>query len=252
MTASAASHRHIALICLLVLYRMVAIAQPAPAQTVRIKSTWGGFSPSPPPAVELFIQRQGDGRFYSNGAPVNANLIDALVQALGAPAIERPQLSNLGISQKWLVENVEGARRKDDELSPYRSDFYWPAFKAGFTNLSRIESVLPSLFTGIYTDDYPGVDVQVVLANGDVWSAVSSSQYEFMIPWQVKALGKASTTWNANLSKAVAAFLPDRAVNRGRLNGESFGYHLGNALMERIKALWMTPALSALRRRYEI
>lgn len=64
--------------------------------------------------------------------------------------------------------------------------------------------------------------------------------------------GRTVTTWNANLSKAVAALLPDRAVNRGRLQGELFSYRLGNAIMEGIEAQWMSPALSVLRSRYAI
>jgi hypothetical protein len=188
--AAATSYRHMVLIWLLALCHMQAIAQTAPVHTVMIKSVWGGLSPTPPSPVELLIQRQGNNRFYSNGTSVSANLVESLVQALGAPVVEQPQSSNLGITQRWLEDNVEGARKKNDPLSPYSSDYYWPTFKAAFANRSLIEAVLPSLFSGSHTDDYPGVDLQVVFANGDAWSAASNSQYEFMIPWRIKGARK--------------------------------------------------------------
>jgi hypothetical protein len=222
----------------LLICALAATGQPNSVKLVNVKSIWGGLDvipakPEHDPArgVELLVQSQGENRFYSNGAPVSANVIEALVQALGAPTVEQPRSSNLGITQRWLDDNVEGARRKNDPLSRYSSDFYWPAFKGTFTNRSLIETVPPSLFSGMHTDDYPRVDLQVVFANGDAWSAASDSQYEFMIPWRVKVPGRTFTTWNANLSKAIAALLPDRAVNRGRLNGESFSYMLGNAAL---------------------
>jgi hypothetical protein len=229
---------------------MPSIAQTAPVQTVRIKSAWSGLSLSPPPRVEVLIQSRGNNHFECNGTPVNASLIESLAQALGAPAVAHVESSNLGITQKWLDDSVEAASGKNIPLSRYSSAFYWPTFKAGFMDRSVIEAVLPSLFSGFHTDDYPEANVEVVFANGDAWSAASSSQYEFMIPWQVKVRGTASTTWNANLSKAVAALLPDRAVNRSRLEGESFSYRLGNAMMEHIVAQWTEPALTVLRRRY--
>jgi len=179
--AAATSDRHMVLIWLLTLCQMQAIAQTVPVHTVMIKSVWGGLSPSPPSPVELLILRQGDNHFYSNGIPVSASLIEALVQALGAATVDQPQSSNLGITQRWLEDNVEDARRRNDPLSRYSSDFYRPAFEAAFTNRSLIETTLPSLFSGMHTDDYPGVDLQVVFANGGAWSAASDSQYEFMI-----------------------------------------------------------------------
>ena len=148
-------YRQMVLIWLLALCHMQAIAQTSPVQTVRIKSAWGGLSPTPVASIELLVQRQADNSFYSNGTSVLANLIESLVQALGAPLVDQPRSSNLGITQKWHEDSAEDARKKRDQFSPYSYDYYWPTFQAAFANRSLIEAVLPSLFSGMHTDDEP-------------------------------------------------------------------------------------------------
>jgi len=183
---------------------------------------------------------------------VPANLIDSLVRAIDAPPVDQFKTSDLGITQKWLEDNVETARRKNERSSRYGSDIWLPSFRAAFTNQALVESAVGSLFSGFHTDDYPCVEISVVFENGEKWSASSNSQYEFMVPWQIKDGVRAFTTWNVNLSKAVAALLPKGAVNLGRLEGEHFSYDLGNAVMEHLKEQWMSPVVSLLKGRYTV
>jgi hypothetical protein len=238
---------------------VTATGQPNQVKSVTIKSTWGGLVPPPPsgqlppPAKpnEWVVQNQGDNHFYSDGASVPERVVESLVEAIGAAPIQQLRPSDLGITQKWLEDTVE-ARRKSKPLYHYASDLWLPSFRAAFTNQSLIESVLPSLFSGFHTDDYPFVEINVVFANGKTWSATSNSQHEFMVPWQVKAGTSAFTTWNVNLAKAAAALLPEGATNRNRLDGARFSYDLADVVMEHVKAEWMSPALSLLRTRYTV
>jgi len=218
---------------------------------VTIESRWGGLGK--PKNTEVLIRNQ-NGKFVgSDGRTVSTLSIESLLQSFSGSAVERPLSSNLGITQAWLNDNVEPATEKF-RPSRYSLHFiqYDSTYRAAFTNLSFIDSLLPSIFRGFHTDDNLRVGVEVTLTNDNVWSAVSESQYEFMIPWRIKALGRTFTSYDANLSRAAGALLPDQGANRARLIGERFNHTLANQVMAHIEEQWMSPALALIRDRYTV
>jgi hypothetical protein len=221
-------------------------AQTPRVQTVTIKSAWGGLSFSRPEPVELVIRRQSDG-FYLNDERVDTGVVEALVTALKLPPIPKPQASNLGITEEWLKENVDEAGAKRF-LFTVRFD----AYKKFFIDPAKIAELLPSLFAGFLTDDYPRVEVELLFDGGGRWSASSNSQHEFMIPWSVRAGKVAFTTFNADISRKVASLLPPKSVNRQRLLGEFLKFELAGAAMARMEEETLNSSLSLLRSQYNV
>jgi hypothetical protein len=79
-----------------------------------------------------------------------------------------------------------------------------------------LPEALASRYRSFWTDDYPEVDVKLTLRSGRVIHANTRDQHDYMLPWTVD--GK--TTWDMRLSEAVAALLPEGAVNRAQLGRE--------------------------------
>jgi len=234
---------------------LIALPQRSTAQTMRVqsltvRSTWGGFSPSRPEPTELIIRRQSDG-FYSNAEKVDASLVEALINALSAPPIATPQLSNLGVTQAWLNDNVDLVAERTLRYRVIQTA-HVDAYRSFFKNAANIESLLPLLFTGLHTDDYPSVSVEILFDGGEVWSASSGSQYEFMIPWTVRARRPDFRTFNADVSRNIANLLPLKSVNRNRLVGDSLNFSLAEAALTRIEEQWLNPALSVLQPQYKV
>jgi hypothetical protein len=236
--------------CLILPIGWFSTAQTLPVERITIKSAWEGLSPSPPPPVELVIRRQSDG-FYSNGEKINSGLVEALVNTFRQPPVANPKASNLGITQAWLNESVDLAGSKSFRYQLVLRA-HVDAYRSFFMNLANVQKLLPSLFAGFHTDDYPHVEVQVVFVGGEIWLASSDSQYEFMILWKVRARNPDFTTYNADLSQRIAALMPDKSVNRERLSGESFKLRLAEAVMARIEADWLNPAITTLQTEYNV
>ncbi len=60
--------------------------------------------------------------------------------------------------------------------------------------------------------------------------------YEFMLPW--KLTRHEETTYNANISRAVAALMPEKTTNRERLAGAGFNDALADAVMRYVENDW--------------
>jgi hypothetical protein len=58
-----------------------------------------------------------------------------------------------------------------------------------------------------------------------------------MLPWTIHGSENAET-YNADISRAIAALLPSRSVNKERLAGVDFGSHLADSVMQRIESQW--------------
>jgi hypothetical protein len=62
--------------------------------------------------------------------------------------------------------------------------------------------------------------LQFTFEDGSIAIVSSNSQQPFMLPWKVE-LGRATyITYNANVSRALAALMPKKTVNRSRISGE--------------------------------
>jgi hypothetical protein len=243
-------------IFLLVLFLYQAAAQNQDAvQSVVIHSGWGGLGT--PQGSEIKIELK-QGGYKRAGKPVDPVLIDALVKALQAADVPRPEMEDLGVTKGWLEAQASSPEMKKDPEIANGTAEQKALFTAKFTDPAYIGSVFPDLFRFSRSDDYPGASVEVVFNNGSKLSARSHSYYLYMIPWRVD--GRGSDTFNAAISRAVSALLPKGVVNRERLAGEGMRRDLAEAVMRSIKPKWdmlnaearVGGSLEELRKQYEI
>ncbi|MGH9699472.1 MAG: hypothetical protein ACRD52_08405 [Candidatus Acidiferrales bacterium] len=232
-------------------------AQQSRIVKVTIESQWGGLGT--PSETEVVILRDADG-YKNKHEGVDRQLVESLVAALNAPALAKPELENLGISQPWLEANaipaVETYAGSFDDAAPNQKALY----RVSFTNETLIRKVVLNLFNFVSTDDYPSVKVEATLEDGSSVSATSNSQYLFMLPWKVKRSGQEVATYNADISRAVVALMPKKSTNRSRIAGQGLDVDLAEAVMRYIEKDWklldvenrVGGTLATLRSRYTV
>ena len=233
---------------------------PAQAQKsvrqVEIHSGWGGLGR--PSNAEVVIHAEKAG-FVCDGKPISPAQINALVAALEAPRITKPEIENLGLTQEWLKHNLAHVENEMPGAFPNALPSQRALFENAFTDQNKIADVLPSLFSFFRTDDYPHVAVEVFFEDGSTVEAKSNSQFSFMIPWQLSG-NNGQKSFNIAISRAVSGLLPKEGVNQGRLLGSGFASELAQAVMRNIEPEWKMlgvegragDALETLRRVYTV
>ncbi len=140
---------------------------------------------------------------------VDHKLIDALMTSLTSTVQTAPTPSILGITENWLERNVQAP----PEGAPNQQAL----FRESFTDSKTVAELLPFAFKFAKFDDYPQLTVTVALKDGGRWVCTSDSYYPFMLPWKVNRGDEEETTYNADISRALAALMPQGSVNRNRL-----------------------------------
>lgn len=240
----------------LVVYSTFAYAQPEKRiRQITIRSGWGGLGT--PRNLNIEIVRSPDG-FKSNGKMVSPTLVSALVSALEAPRIAKPDMANLGITQVWLKSQVGRQTPRAFSQATDTTPGQKALFDSNFTDPSIVSKVVPNLWRYTKSDDYPGAAVEVDFEDGSKLSASTHSYYVFMVPWDVK--GQNGETFNADISRAVSALMRVGAVNKDRLAGSGLAKELTDAVMNSIETAWnlkgademVGDALAQLRQKYQI
>jgi hypothetical protein len=179
--------------------------------------------------LRLVIQTH-DGVIVSGKHRVNPRLVNTLIDSLTAQMQPAPTSSNLGITDAWLKQNVptplEGTPRQK------------ALFQETLANSNTVADLLPFAFKFVKFDDYPQLRVTIILKGGGQWICSSNSYYPFMLPWQVSRGDNKESTYNADISRAIAALMPEDSVNRNRLGDEELKEWLSDAVMMRIKEQW--------------
>jgi hypothetical protein len=166
-------------------------------------------------------------------------------------------MTNLGITPEWLKANITSEPHvlgQATATTRRQQEF----FNKSFTNPALVAKVLPVLFHFMSFDDYPYARVDVVFEDGSKIRAESDSYYVFMLPWKIAQ--QKGLTYNADISRAVASLLPEKAVNRQRLGGDGLSSELTEAVMSSIERDWNLlgseeragQALHTLRTTYEV
>ena len=160
--------------------------------------------------TELVIHG-GGGTYRPSDDRVDPASIENLVAALRQPAVLKPDAGDLGIDQAWLDANAIPAALKNSgdflEAAPNQQALY----RRAFTDLNIIQKVVPSLYDYIKFDDYPSARIVVTFQDGSSVCATTRSYYLLMLPWEVVSGDHTDRTYNADLSRAVAALLPKQA-----------------------------------------
>lgn len=212
----------------LFIFSFAAFCQQPAVRRITIELSGSGLGPSA--NQKLFIQSRGD-KNYLGDELVDSNRIESLLAALSSPTLATPQSGNLGITREWLSQNV---REAPSNGAPNQLAL----FKESFSDLNTVDQLLPSCFKFWKSDDYPSIRVTVVFANGKRWTASSDSYYPFMLPWRVNLNGTEQTTYNAGISRGIAALVPSGTLNRNRLGDEELKTRLAEAVMASIKDKW--------------
>jgi hypothetical protein len=236
------------------LYSFSAGAQKSVRQ-IEIHSGWGGLGSAQNADV---IIRKDKSTFVRDGKRVDTALVQALVDALEAPHIAKPEMANLGITPGWLKEHLATVHPHAFVQGTPTTENQKALFAVSFTDTELIAKVIPRVFSYWKTDDYPYVKVEVSFEDGSKITVQSNSNYVYMLPWTFDE--KEDKDYNADISRAVSALLPLKTVNKVRLTGEELPEQLTDAVMGSIETEWnlrgaddlVSDALKVLRQSYEV
>ncbi len=236
-------------------FHLFFLALAAPCQQpawreITIESRWGGLGPSE--NLKLVIETR-KGVVYLGKNAVDPKLVDELLSSLSSPTLPAPTLINLGVTSNWLKRNAADIPR---DGAPNQKAL----FQKTFADQKTAGELLPFAFQFTRFDDYPHLTLTVALANGQRWVCSSDSYYPFMLPWKLNLSGREEDTFNADISRALAALMPDGSLNRNRLNDDELKTWLADAVMTRIKEQWdvlgvenrAPESFAALRRNFEV
>ena len=183
------------------------------------------------------VVRDGVARRGSTMVPLA--LVQRLLLSIRAPRVDAPTAQGLGMTQAWLRVEASTA------LAKYQSS-YSPAptyskrqqlvFIRHFCDAGIVAKWIDAHYglsdtRTMTSDDYPHVRVGVRWANGRSITIDSTAQSQFMLPWHIGP-GK-QQTYNAAISKAVAALVPRSPLNANRLAGRDLALTYASYIVDR-------------------
>ena len=191
---------------------------------------------------------------------VSRSAVDALVQALREPVLPTPELENLGITREWLASYANAESKSAGTIGEANDERQQAFFGRSLQDWALVQKLLPGIVRSSWTDDPVWVQVRIVFSDGATWVAKTDKQPPFMLPWTCTSRGQRKRTYNANISRAVAALLPKDSLNQERLSGVGMEGMIRTAVAGKIKGEWQQmgaedragAALAQLRQRYLI
>jgi len=165
-------------------------------------STYKGHTYGP---VATHIVRNGND-FVLNGAPISADAVQALIDALEAPAMSEPTLEGLHLGSDALDSIEPAAMQTCNGVSATQAA--QDVYRERFTDVAAFATFLHTY----YAKPPPNAAVPtlriVVTTSGGPLAAVSTSSKAGMLPFTVTRGDTSIATYNAALSAAVDALLP--------------------------------------------
>jgi hypothetical protein len=207
------------------------------ATKVDIRSEWSGFSPTSPITAEVTLDRAADGDYrlsstmkkgqdpeVRSAGVVSRESVQALVDALSAPAQRGIALADLGVSITKVQEAVDETLVSHGLPGVPEASLRVKRYRQSLRNPQVLARTVARGFEGFHTDDYPYVSIRVQLDDGRVLSASSRSQHYLMLPWNRRPAGR---SFAPGLPLAIGRLLPAEAVNRERLQSPIDDWSLG-------------------------
>jgi hypothetical protein len=193
------------------------------ATRIGIQSVWVGLAEMQQDTLEIVCLGE---KCSARGQSVPVQDVTSLLQVVAAPPMPQAELPNLGITQQWLNERAASALLGEGGCAFTQEHKALLASK--FTNVQAVKAFLPGLLQPGTSDDDPWVSIEILKNGETVWQLESSSQSKlFMLPWVIKAPRGSFTTYNADVSRALARLLPEKFVNRDRITGAGLEHELG-------------------------
>ena len=188
------------------------------AREIRIESEDRGWASSPNRnslnRSSLTVSRRGN-EYWAGNRQIPADEVNSLVSAVLAPPIETLSLRSLGVTDDWLhklaTEELARYEKERGKLTAGEEGL----FLAGFHDRQLVRSSIVGIPP---TDTSANVQVTVLFDCGAPLLVTSSSQDGFMVPWVISRSGRNQTTFNADISRAIARIVPEDFMNRNRLD----------------------------------
>jgi hypothetical protein len=194
----------------------------------------------PPTATEptktvLDIRRNGD-IYNLDDNVVDANLVAVLANALRAPVNPEPTREDLGFTPEWLKSNAASlAQNFATTTFIGGKPIHQSAFASAFTDPAAVDQAIPLLFRRRWCADcdrfIQTVEISVRFDDGTRIEARTSSEFPYMLPWHLQNDSKGIDAYNADVSRALAALMPENSTNRSRLSGDHLASELGHVLL---------------------
>jgi hypothetical protein len=222
---------------------------PTEVHEIEITSTWSRGLVGGTHSVYLLIQHGWDGYHqllliarpgtpdYQEHGTVNAGLVMALINAFRAPASSKPTLKGLGVTPAWLKANAYSAVRNVSRTASMRPGIPEATLASALAHPARMDATIQTLFrrAGVHGEFWPSAEIRVYMEDGTRWVAASRSQFPYMLPWQLTLNGKRVIAYNAGISRAVVALMPEESAIRPLLASENFDRMLTKIAMQQIR-----------------
>jgi hypothetical protein len=222
---------------------------------VVIESSWVGSNSRERSEV---IIRWEDGAFKLNGQSIDGTLMTDLATALSEPVIAEVDTDNFGLTAGWLKQHaLEAAqKRAERETDVIPLSGYWSAalpeqkelLIRSLSDHGVVKTALRSIFLKpTFSSQEVVTSATIIFDDGSRTLIESHSAHEYMLPWTIQT-GR-QITYNANISRALAALMPADATNQAGLAGKDLGdefeVELANAVMGEIIDKWNLVATEA-------
>jgi len=191
-------------------------------------------------STDLVIHREGDAYYLNDkdAKRVDASLIAVLVKALTAPANPELSLDDLGVTPAWLKAKASSVAHRFVETRVVNGHPVHEAMlESSFADPATMEKVVPRLVDNRHYFCFDcrhylqSVVVHVTFDNLTSLEARSSSQFPYMLPWRLTGNPAPVPAFNADISRAIAALMPENSTNRSRLSGENLAMGLGSSVL---------------------
>jgi len=192
-------------------------------------------TPGRPDKTFLDIFKNGDA--YNLGDDVvDAGLVAALANALRAPVNPEPKREDLGFTPAWLKANSTSLGQTFAQTTFIGGKpIHQSAFESAFADPAVVDKAVPLLFQPRRCFDCDrftqSVEISVRFEDGTRIDARVFSESPYMLPWRLQSAGRDVVAYNADISRAIAALMPENSANRSRLAGEHLATELGHVVL---------------------
>jgi hypothetical protein len=236
------------LVCLLAAEPQALPSRPSPvvggiqitSTRVNLGGAWRRRTTKPTPVEpdKTFLDIFRDGEAYKLGDDVvDTKLVAALANALREPVNPEPNREDLGFTSAWLKANASSLGQNFAATVYYGggNHIHQAAFESAFADPAVVDKAVPLLFQHRFCVDCDhftqSVEISVRFDDGTRIDARTSSESPYMLPWHLQSGGRDVVAYNADISRAIAALMPEVSANRSRLAGEHLATELGHIVL---------------------
>ncbi len=190
------------------------VGQDRSISKITIKSSWAGLSDSARSTLKF---KSRGGRLLLRGRAIHEATVTALIHALEAEPVSAEDGFDGRISQQWLDHHADWAATHigfdgaNEESS----------FRERFANRTLAMQILLWRQESIYLDNDRTLELTIKFDDGRKWSARAYSPGNYMLPWRVNRNGQDVKTYQPLIAVAIAALMPEGALNRWLLTDET-------------------------------